>query len=377
MLASLAIAASAVGAPAASATPVHISRLRWVVAFSYAKGQFPDVIGQDCVSFGHVDWFSGRARDKSHFLYGTPGFPASGTYDAIARRGAANESVTAFRLDRAVGKGGALEVRDMGMDIADGRAYVTGRIVSVKPVFAAAERVRLAVIARPKFLAGPSQNLKHQSIPDSFLIALQGRATVMPALAAAIERISCKRPIGVLRPRKLTPGTPFGQVTVQLQPDAAIGLGGTAEIGEGTTFVSDEGVEIQAQPVGSTKVFRAGGERGLRFSMNAGTRTPLTCQSGFRCGPSPGSQFGLADGFTLSYNGRTATVDGLTAVESSDPVAPGLGLTGTLNGQPMTISDPSGSESAAFLAALSQALGLTFRSGSLTLTPKFTDTGPA
>jgi len=377
MLAPLVIAASAVGAPAASATPVHISALRWVVAFSYGKGQFPDVVGQDCVSFGGVDWSSGRSRDKTVFLYGTLGFKASGTYDAIARRGAANESVTAFRFERVIGKGGAFEVRDMGMEIAGGRAYVTGRIVSVKSTIAAAKRVRLAVVARPKFLAGPSHNPKHQNIPDSFLIALQGRATVMPALAAAIERIRCKRPIGVIRPRKLKPGTPFGQVTVQLQPDAAIGLAGTAEIGNGPTFSNDEGVDIQAQPIGSTKVFSAAGDRGLRFSMPAGTRTPLTCQNGYSCVPSPGSQFGLADGFTLSYNGRTATVDGLTAVESSDPSAPGLGLTGVLNGQSMTISDPSGSAPDAFLAALSQALGLTFSSGFLSLTPKFTDTGPA
>src|SRR4051812_43999876 len=190
----IALAASAVGAPAASATPIHISALRWVMAFSYAKGQFPDVIGQDCVSFGGVDWSSGRSRDKSLFLYGTPGFKASGTYDAVARRGAANESVTAFRFERVIGKGGAFEVRDMGMDIAGGRAYVTGRIVSVKSTIAAAKRVRLAVIPHPKFLAGPSRDRKRRNIPNSFLIALQGRASVMPALAAAIERIRCKRP---------------------------------------------------------------------------------------------------------------------------------------------------------------------------------------
>ena len=122
MLAPLAIAASAVGAPAASAAPVHISALRWVVAFSHATGQFPDVIGQVCVSFGGVDWSSGRSRDKSLFLYGTPGFKASGTYDAISRRGAANESLTAFRFERVIGKGGDFEVRDMGMEIAGGRA---------------------------------------------------------------------------------------------------------------------------------------------------------------------------------------------------------------------------------------------------------------
>src|SRR5205814_1184105 len=139
---------------------------------------------------------------------------------------------------------------------------------------------------------------KHRSIPDSFLIALQGRASVMPALAAAINHIRCTRPIGVIRPRKLKPGTPFGQVTVQLQPDAAVGFGGTAEIGNGPSFIDDEGVDIQAQPVGSAKVFRAAGDRGLRFGMSAGTRTPLTCQSGYRCVPTPGSQFELAAGFT-------------------------------------------------------------------------------
>lgn len=85
----------------------------------------------------------------------------------------------------------------------------------------------------------------------------------------------------------------------------------------------------------------------------------------------------MADGFTLSYNGRTATVDGLTAVESSDPSTRALTLMGALNGQPMTISDPSGFVTDAFLAALSQALGLTFSRGSLSLTPTFTDTGPA
>jgi hypothetical protein len=110
--------------------------------------------------------------------------------------------------------------------------------------------------------------------------------------------------------------------------------------------------------------------------MLASTRTPLTCQSGYSCVPSPGSQFGLAGGFTLSYNGRTATVDGLTAVESSGPSARALTLTGSLNGQSMTISDRSGSASDAFLAALSQALGLTFRRGFLDLTAQFTDTGP-
>jgi hypothetical protein len=368
--------ALAAAAPSASAAPVPISGLRWVVAFSSAKGQLPDVVSHDCVSFGPVDWSNGRSRDKTVFLVGTPGFKASGSYDASTQRGAANESVTAFRFERVIGKGGAFELRDMGMEIAGGRAYLTARIVSVKGVGASAKRVRLAVIARPKFFTGPSQDPKGRSIPDSFLIAVQGRASVMPALAAAINRIRCTRPIGVIRPHKLKPGIPFGQVTVQLQPDGAVGMAGTSEIGDGPTFLDDEGVDIQAQPIGSTTVFGSADTRGLRFNMLAGTRTALTCQSGYRCVPNAGSQFGLAGGFTLSYNGRTATVDGLTAVESSGPSTRTLALTGSLNGQPMAISDSSGSAPEAFLTALSRALGLTFSRGFFDLTAQFSDTGP-
>src|SRR3954451_15283308 len=156
VLALLAIAGAGAGAPAASASPVPISGLRWVVAFSYAKGQFADVLGQDCVSLTTVEWRSGRSRDKSMFLLGTPGYIASGTYDPIARRGAANESVAALRFERLAAQGGrAFELRGMGMEIAGTRAYVTGRVVNVKSTIAAAKRVRLAVIAAPKFSQAP------------------------------------------------------------------------------------------------------------------------------------------------------------------------------------------------------------------------------
>ena len=81
------------------------------------------------------------------FLLGTPGYSASGTYDPIARRGAANESVAALRFERLTAKGGrAFELRDMGIEIAGTRAYVTGRIVNVKSTIAAAKRAPHGVL---------------------------------------------------------------------------------------------------------------------------------------------------------------------------------------------------------------------------------------
>jgi hypothetical protein len=379
----LVVTSSAAAAPAASASPVPIAGMRAQFDMKFRPGQWLRRVGEDCISIADVGW--GGAGSRKEFARGIthwiePETQATGTYDGVAHAGAAHDSLTGFEFSRSVKPFTTLEMQNIGIEVSGGHAYVSATFAKGKPLFSVAKRVRIAMIANPKLIAGPATEQGHpdRQIPNSFLYAVQGKATILPGLRAVVQRFGCTRPVGVLRPRPLRVGAPFGFVTFQLQPTGATGLAGTADMTD-LELDNDEFADVAIAPVAPATSGRAGA---VRFEVAAGNTAPLSCSFGTSCVPAAGAKLGMAGGFTVSYNGKAVTVDGLEATYQA-PVPPstagGVAFTASVDGQRMPIATPTqsaGRASAEFLAALSSALGLHFTGGSLGLTPTFTTLGP-
>jgi hypothetical protein len=196
-------------------------------------------------------------------------------------------------------------------------------------------------------------------MPDTFLMAIQGNATLAPPLAAALNRIRCHPdPFFAIKPRPVRPGLRFGFVALQLEPGAAVGVGGTA--GLTPDFEADESnATFTSDPIAPA----VRGKIGIGLPIADGAHAAMTCVYGFRCTPAAGAEFGLAGGITVSANGRTATIDSLQMrfTPSASRASPAVTLAGDVNGQPMDLaSDATGPETATseFLQALSSALGV-------------------
>jgi hypothetical protein len=367
-------------ATGAAATPVPIQGMRAEIDASWRHGQLFDTLGQDCINISTVRWGSANTQAdyrKRVLHYVEPQTAATGSYDGIAHVGSAHDSLTAFNLSRSVAPFKTLNVNDVGVEIAGGHAYLTAAISRGAPLFSTARRIRLAVVAHPKLIAGPATDFRHpdRQIPNSFLFAIQGPATVTPALSRLIKHFGCTKRVGVLRPRAVKPGSRFGFLTFQLQPTAAVGLGGTVDLGP--QFENDEAADVTVLPV--TPATSA--PHGVRLQLPGGNQAPLACQFGVQCAPTAGAKLGTAGGFTVSYGDRSVAVDQIEAAYvASAPGEPARGgLTAAVGGERMTIAQPglgAASASDEFLAALSDRLGLRFTSGSFDLSPSFTALGP-
>src|SRR5206468_793358 len=105
-------------------------------------------------------------------------------------------------------------------------------------------------LKRLTFVTGSFQR-KGKDVPDTFVMALQGRATVLPALARELTRIRCRGP-HIVTSHPIRAGSPFGEVRVQMRPDRATGVGGTFEIGglevSGYDGSADQDVTVAVTP---------------------------------------------------------------------------------------------------------------------------------
>ena len=354
--------ALAAGASPANAAPLAIQGLTGVIEMPGAKGSALWTLGQDCIAVEPKRWQSIGSRNRNTLTLGAGATPAAGSVDGSARVGEAHETkaVALGFHDYNVKPDRVLEVQDLGIELRGGRAYLTGRLVRGKPTFAAAKRVRLATIARPRFFAGNATVPRHpsQTQPNTFLMAVQGKATVAAPLAKALNRIRCKpNKFFVIHPRPVRPGIPFGFVTIQLQPGAAVGVAGLA--GTSPEFVTSDDSTLAASAIAPATL----GKAGIGMPLQDGTHAALTCSFGRDCGPAAGTQLGLAGGITVSAGGRSASIDGIQMTfaggQSGDPP---VAVAGRVNGQQMDLtSAEDGPERATpeFLQALSSALGVT------------------
>jgi hypothetical protein len=267
----------------------------------------------------------------------------------------------------------------MGLQFSRGRLYLTGEIRRTRSLAAATRRrQRLAVIARPKLLAG-NQRDRGKAVPDTFLFAVQGDAKITTPLADALRRARCSGRFA--RGRPLRPGARLGQMTTQLLPTAAKGLGGTVDLVGGLQLHTDvEDVDVTVTPSGGATIVQTdASDYVLRYPLPAGTATPLTCRLAGGCFPSSGG-FALPGQLALSLNGQTTILAGLTvSYRPADP-APATVVTGTLDGVPVTLAnDPDNPHTLTddFVARVSAALGGGVALGTIgDIDPHFTPTGP-
>jgi hypothetical protein len=184
------------------------------------------------------------------------------------------------------------------------------------------------------------------------------------------------------RGRPLRAGARLGEITTQLLPLAAKGLGGTVDVVGALQLHTDiEDVDVTVTPSGGPAVVQTrASDYVLRYALPPGTATPLTCALTGGCFPSGGG-FTLPGQLALSLNGATAVLAGLTvAYVPSGGTVPNTVVTGTLDGVPVTVAnDPDNPHTLNddFVARVSAALGGGVALGTIgDIDPHFTSTGP-
>jgi hypothetical protein len=376
------LACGALASPSlAPAAQVPISGLGWVFAFNADGRHVMTQLGDNCldISAGYP-WEEDNAKIpfRRAKLFGAPFLPGTGGYDPATGRAKVSGPGAALRFDSFLEHSKATIVSNLGVELAGARTYVTAVVSHGKSRFSATGvRRRIAVVKRSKKREGQFHDSKGKSIPSTWIYARQGTMTILAPLAKAFERDRCKRGRFVSKQtRKIRAGTVLGHLTVQLYPDRAIGTAGSFTLGNSSLWLRVEGADGEpkiavAPTAGATGTGAVRDEEpALGFPLAAGARATLTCESGSKCVPVAGSSLGLTGGFTLSANGRSATVAGLSAVYSTD--ARGVNrvdLNGSLDGAPVTVaSGPVPGDaylSDDFAARLATTLGGTEAGGGL------------
>lgn len=307
---------------------------------------FAQRLSEDCLDpskNGFVDFVT--PRPAQHVFEGV-GIRATGTFDPATSSGSVTSDVPALRIDNFNAHSRAIVVGWFGLKTSGAGAIVTGRIQRTRTIFSrVGPRKPLLRIKRLGFQAGPFQR-KGRDVPDTFVIGMSGRATILPALAREVTRIRCRGP-HIVTSRPIRAGTPFGTVQLQLRPDAAVGIGGTFDLKNlrlrASTDTSDSAVTVTPSS--------------LHADLPADLRTPLSCEASYACVPRVGTQFAIGAGFVLSFGDRSTTVADLVAsyVESNGRVVPTV--TGTIDGSPVTVITTYGG-SADFEDRVAAALGV-------------------
>jgi hypothetical protein len=366
----------AVGAQPAGAAGTPIGAIRWVLALDRHLS-LP--LSDGCLLLDGADWHAaGSTRAGVRFfstgvgaeLAGGAWSPATGAGSLTARGDAL--LFNAIPSGRDTGK--PFKLSKVGLELADGRVYLTGQIRRIKPLAAAAPaRQRLAVIAHPKLLSGPMHDKGKPPIPDTFLFAVQGRATITKALATALRRAQCTTRFA--RAHRVRAGAALGEITAQLLPTAATGLAGTVDVVGGLSLSGDDGSDVAVVASGGPTRVTVDRNPSLRFPLASGTAAPLVCDFGVRCVPARGAALPLAGQLTLSYGGRSTVVAGLVATYA--PYADVPTVTGMVDGAPVTVADPNVSGAPDdFLARVGGALGTTVFGELGHVRVHFTATGP-
>jgi hypothetical protein len=320
--------------------------------------------------------------------WGTAPFDrAKGSFDPVARTGSVTGRSKALFFESSTQKtrhtGHAWGIDNIGLVVKNGRVFITGQIHSARTQLTAARRQTIAVIARPKFDYGVGHSFSPRGKdlgiqPNSFVMSARGRATITKAFAAAAARWRCKGRFASQRRPHVRTGESLGAVTVSLGALAATGVSGDVALVRFEFFDGVEGDPIALTATAPAVKKRTAESNGLRFPVAGPANTPLKCNLGASCSPIGGGA-SLQGGFTLSFSGRSTTIADLAVAWQLD--ADGFlrhTLTGTVDGQPMTIatgSDPAPTEE--FLARISDSLGTRVSERVGGLDPQFTGTAPA
>ena len=312
------LAALGFAAPA-NAAPVPVTAVNWDL-FVRSVGFLQKLRG-DCLDVSQEDYRWGQFLGKYPFRYTTVfegvGLPVNGSFDAATRTGSIGGTGFAIRVDNYNAHSRAIRIGALGMKVSGGNGTLTGRIERTRTSYSrfgpAKPLLRLTGVTVE---SGPFQR-KGKDVPDTLVIAVQGRATVLPTLARELTRIRCRGP-HIVTSHPIRAGISFGAVRAQLRPDAAIGIGGTFEIGgleaSGYDAAADQDVTVTVTPTAPAR--QAG--KAIHWDLPADLRTPLQCEASYNCVPAIGAQFALGGGFVL----RSATAARPSRTWSSHPRTP-------------------------------------------------------
>ncbi len=261
---------------------------------------------------------------------------------------------------------------DVGISLRRGKMFVTARITSGPAFFTAARRTPIAQLRGVKTQSGPLVDQHRRPIPNSFSFTGSGRATILPAMARALDRARCKDPRRGRFSRPINSRTPLGRFVFGVRPDRAMGLAGSAQIG---MVVFNDMVSIEPTAGATTLDNRL-------VAPITSRSVPLGCYSGLSCFPSAGS-VALGGGFDLVFAGHHASVANLVLTTTGTaPDSLHEALTGTLDGAPVTVftKGPLTAGLPGFTSDFAQRAGAalgTVIGGEVVAALVFTSTGPA
>lgn len=304
--------------------PVPVTSSNWELRLP--QGAFERRLLNDCLMSSRygfqVEFTAGSPAD--HVFQGV-GITTVGSFDLAAGNVSVTSNSPAFRVDNYNVHSGAIIVGWLGLKTVGRGAVVTGRIQRTRTIFArVGPRRPLLRIKRLTTESGPFLR-KGKEVPDTFVIAMDGRATVLPALAREATRIRCRGP-HIVTSRPIRAGSPFGLVRLQLRPDVATGVGGTVDV-----------KKIEANLSSDTDLTPVVTPSSLHVDLPADLRTPLGCEASYNCGPAIGSQLPIGGGFTIALGDRTVTVTDLSLayVDVNGRSTPTV--SGTVDGTPMVV----------------------------------------
>lgn len=349
LLAATGLAATAVAAPVAAKSS------NWDLVIP--QGGFERKLLNDCLSSSRNGYQEFTTSSPANHVFEGVGVAITGSFDPAARTGSVTSNSPALRIDNFNAHSRAVIVGWLGLKASGKGAVITGRIQRTRTIFArVGPRKPLLRIKRLTIGSGPFQR-KGKDVPDTFVVGMSGQATVLPALAREVTRIRCRGP-HIVTSRPIRAGSPFGRVQLQLRPDAATGIGGTVEIGKlevtGYDLDNDRDVTVTVAPM--APAVTAGNV--VRWDLPADLRTPLLCEASYNCAPAVGTQDTLGGGFVLSNGNRSTTLANLALSIEDLNGSPEPVVTGTLDGAPIRLFNPTGTSSE-FDERVGAALGLT------------------
>ena len=187
------------GTASALAAPTPIAAQRILIDFKGKKGRDPGTLSSrlagNCIDVSALAGWSVQF-DGIDGTWASAGLDASGSIDAVTRKGSVTSkprgSGLLFRTFGRV-KRPSLQLTKIGVELAGGRAYLTGRLSRSSAHFTAAKVQRVGLVRRPKLLVDQLHDAEtRQDIPNTFAIAVQGKVTLTKAFARALERRRCR-----------------------------------------------------------------------------------------------------------------------------------------------------------------------------------------
>jgi hypothetical protein len=362
-------------APAASASDLHF-QLR--IRNSGSSADFRGRMIGNCQLLESSGWT--LPETTTRYMYSDAAGPAIGTLDVKARRGAAYVRSGGLQIEQLFRESNPNVIRfaDLGVELQGRTMYLVGRLTRGVSQTAAVKRVRLAFARPVTYATGPLLDARNKPVPSTFSFIIKGQIKMLPAMVRAFEKTRCKgaRQAGS-RPWK--PGMLIGDLEVNVRPDAAVGLKGTAKMA--ADFIdSGSRAPVAVEPTGGLTANSDG-----TFAFGLTGPIPLACLAGADC--IPGSGTIAVGGFDLVFNGQRASVTNLvlsSARTGTDSVT--QTLSGTLAGAPVDVisasrrltsrqqAPPSVTED--FMQRASTALGTPI-DGEVEFGFSFTETGPA